>query len=173
MVTATAQGGLVGLSMEVEGEELISRQLSRFGEGVKDFSPAWRKMIEELYHIERDQFESQGGHSGGWAGLAESTSRRKGHEVIMVNTRRLFRSLTQSGGDNVADVTPNQLTFGSRVFYGVYHQSPAARTRLPRRPLIAFTNDDRTALVKILQAYLVDIAKAQEGISKSAGIFPR
>jgi len=173
LVSVGSQGGLVGLSMTVEGEELIARQLSRFGEGVKDFSPAFRTMVEELYQIERAQFETQGSKSGGWDALAPSTVKRKGFDTIMVASRRLFKSLTQSGGDNVADVTPNQLTFGTRVLYGVYHQSPAARTRLPRRPVIAFTEEDKQALVKVLQEYLVGIAKVQEGQDKLGSIFPR
>lgn len=152
-------GSLVGLTFDLEGEEILNRQLSRFGEGVEDFSPAWNKMRDEFYEIERDQFTSQGSHSGGWRALAPGTVRQKrGRSVIMVDTRRLFKSLTGPGGENIARITPDTFTFGSRVFYGVFHQSTRARTRLPRRALIALNSEDKRALTKIMQGYLAGLA---------------
>jgi len=159
--------GFVALSLEVEGEELLGRMFSRFGEGVSDFSPAFVLMREELYQIERQQFETQGSRSGGWASLAESTVKRKGFDTIMVASRRLFKSLTGSGGDNVADITPTQLTFGTKVPYGIYHQSPAPRVRLPRRPIIAFNDEDRKAMTKLMQRYLVGVAREAEADAKN------
>ena len=60
---------------------------------------------------------------------------------ILRATGALERSLTQPGGSNIFRF-PNDTTleWGTSVPYGVYHQSDAPRSKMPRRPFLLVTD---------------------------------
>lgn len=55
---------------------------------------------------------------------------------ILFATGRLSRSLTENNIDSIRIVEKDQLTLGTKVSYGVYHQSQGVRTKMPYRPFL-------------------------------------
>lgn len=149
----------MGLRLTIEGygETIIDRQLLRFEKILRDPTEMWGEVGALLRAIVEVQFETEGGHaSGGWPKLAESTVKRKAakgqHPEILRATDHLRESLTRKfDPDHIEHPSANTLTFGSKVLYGIFHQSSAARTRLPFRPPIALSEIDKRDLVKEIQ----------------------
>lgn len=125
----------------------------------RDPSPALHVVANLLEaHVQRN-FETEGAHGGTpWPPLASSTirarTRRWGYYRRWPPTEgaggsgppllwhgRLKRSFARGGVAHIRIVSPSGLTWGSGVVYGTYHQSTRPRTRLPRRPPIAFRDD--------------------------------
>jgi len=60
------------------------------------------------------------------------------------------------------------LTLGSKIPYAIYHQSPAPRKRLPRRPEIMLTEEFKRGVMHHMQVYLVQMA-SQLGLRNGMG----
>ncbi len=105
------------------------------------------------------QFDSQGGYgSGGWQPLADSTVKSKAARGldprIMHATLRLRRSLVDQGGaDQLLEVTPSSLAYGTTVEYAKFHQQGGGN--LPRRRLVEPPEGDRRQAVRTLQRFFV------------------
>ena len=69
-----------------------------------------------------------------WASLSPVTIARKEHSAILVDTGRMFESLTTPNGtqDTIWITGPNWLTFGTEVEYAHFHQT--GTKRMPARP---------------------------------------
>lgn len=162
MVTS---GGGLQLNIEVFGEVELSRQLLRFTQVAEDMSPAFKAIHHDFLDVERQQFEGQGvGPSGKWAPLADSTAAAKARAGldprILFSTESLFKSLTEEDDENhVYRVTGDTMTIGSKVPYGVYHQSRAPRSRLPRRPPVDLQESTKKKWVKFIQSWLIESFK--------------
>jgi hypothetical protein len=148
------------ISIMVEGEKLVNREILRVGEHAGDARPAFSAIASLIIDETAQQFATEGAHgSGGWKPLAESTLREKrrlgfGSRGILERTLTLERSLTERGDPNmILEVSPDELAFGSRVGYGRYHQT--GTTRLPQRQPFALNEEARRRIVKVLQAWIV------------------
>lgn len=142
------------------GDVQVSREILRVGRYGADASPALRQIGELMQDETRRQFESQGIYaSAGWTPLKPATIRakqRKGQDLrILHMTHRLRDSLTGKTADSVMVVRPDELRFGTKVPYAGAHQNPRAGSRLPRRRPIEFRGATRTAMVKILQRWII------------------
>jgi phage gpG-like protein len=154
------------IELELAGDVQLRRELLRFRGAVADASPAFEQIargssglkgVYSLRGIERRQFQSQGAFaSAGWAPLAPSTVRAKARRGldprILHATGRLAASLS-GGAGRVEIVSSSQLIFGTSVPYARFHQSGTAR--MPRRRPIELREQDRRAIVRTLQRYLV------------------
>ena len=93
--------------------------------------------------------------------LAPSTLARKARGgysgVILVRTEALRDSLTGRGSNTIAIVRPMQLTVGTKLGYGGYHQTVTGQ--MPARPPISFTEQDKLEIMRTIQRYLVGQAK--------------
>lgn len=148
------------LVFEVAGDKLIERELLRFGEYAQNATPAFEAIGGLMMDETGRQFDTEGAHaSGGWAPLAQSTIRRREHRgyvpiVILHQTGALKRSLTERDAPHqIFNAGPQELVFGSRLPYAVYHQrgTPA----MPRRRPLEFTEPAKRQMVKIIQRYIV------------------
>lgn len=149
------------IEISVLGDKIVERELLRFSSRAVDLSPAFETIADEMQHWEADQFSSEGAFLGTpWEPLAASTVRSKAARGlpldILVATGELRDSLTGAGSNAVRDIGPNEMTFGTRVPYAVYHHSREPRSRLPRRPLIAVDELRRRWIVRELQRYIVE-----------------
>lgn len=150
--------------MDIAGETQLDRGIARFSDGVSDYTPIWPVIEDEFYAEEKAQFASEGAEGGEkWAPLSPAYSEwKEAHfpgQPILQRTGDLERSLTSRNDPNGVRVEARkQLTLGSRVPYGIYHQSTAPRTRLPRRPMINLTSAFKATVMRQVQAYLVEIA---------------
>jgi len=146
------------LSLDIAGDQQLSRGLSRFADDVKDLREPFREIVKDFHEVEKKQFESEGGYgSGGWDALSSSTLKQKERagfpSTIMVRTGELKDSLTGSNPGAIEEVKPLYLKVGTTVHYALYHQK--GRGRPPRRPLIDLTEADKTRWMKFVHKYLV------------------
>jgi phage gpG-like protein len=144
-------------TMTAFGVNLVDRMLLRKGQHVLEMELLLESLAEDLMNIEFDRFNS-GGHSpfggDGWAELAESTIRAKGHDQILVDTELLMRSLSERGADGqILDITPEGFRFGTEVPYGLYHQH--GTVNMPARPILEFNEFGRQMMVKKIQLFIM------------------
>jgi phage gpG-like protein len=152
-----------GWSIEarVFGEEIVNRRLLRFAATTVDASDAFRQIVGILRDATEQNFATRG-RSGGsiWRDLSKPYARRTGRRVserILRLTDRLYDSLVDpTHPEHVEEVGPTQMRWGSRVPYGVYHQSSAPRSRIPYRPPVRLSQRRRQEVVKALQRAIVE-----------------
>lgn len=147
---------------EVEGDVQMARGFSRFAEGVKDLRPAFREIEKSFREIERKQFQSVGMYgSGGWVPLsptyAEWKAARFPGRPILQLTGALMRSLTGRTPDSITEIERLALAIGTRLKYAVYHQK--GTPRMPARPIIRLTEEDKRQWTKIFHRFLADQAR--------------
>lgn len=152
---------VIELTFDVAGDRQLSRSLSRFGDSVKDLSPAFREIAKNFHEIEKKQFASQGGYgSGGWAPLsptyAEWKARHYPGAPILRRTGRLLSSLIGKTQDTIEEIGKHDLSLGTSVPYSIFHQKGRG---VPRRPVIELTEKDKSNWMKIIQKWLVDQAR--------------
>ena len=144
--------------VEIDGEEALRVAFSRFGEGVKDFTPAWNLIADDFNEMETNLFNSQGASGGkAWAPLAPSTLRRKKGPSILNETGALRRSLTRPGGHNIRKISKTEARLGTRDPKAMYHYY--GTRRMPRREPILITEVDRKRWIKLMQRHLVGLAQ--------------
>jgi phage gpG-like protein len=103
-------------------EVFFHTAIGDFQAGLKDWAPAFRGMVEEVLEpTVMEQFATSG--HGEWAELAPSTIRYKGHARILSDTGRLESSFQRGGGEHVEEIGRTTLVWGSRVPYGIFHQT--------------------------------------------------
>lgn len=153
----------VEVYFEIDGDVQLARSISRFSENVKDLRPAFWNITKLFWNIEKQQFDTEGGHgSGGWQALSpkyeEWKARNYPGKPILQRSGRLMQSLTGQTGDTVKQMEPLLLRLGTSVEYAIYHQQGTSRG-LPKRKPIELTESDKQAWVKEIQRWLVNMAK--------------
>jgi len=154
------------LTFEVMGDVQLQRSFSRFTEDIKDFTPALEDIYQDFLEGERKQFESEGNTgSGGWAPLSPAYAAWKAQNFpgapIMVRTGLLKESLLGNNPWSVKDIQPLGATFGTRIPYAAYHQT--GTRKMPARPLVQLTEDQKTRWTKIIHRWLVEKVKQDVG----------
>lgn len=145
------------LGLSVEGFEPILERIGGMESRLADLSPAFEISADLLeLHVART-WATQGAYAGHpWRPLAESTARLRQRRLgyyrraptagagprtpILVWTGRSRASFARGSQDHVRQISAASLVWGSSVPWLVYHQSTKPRTRLPRRPVLAFRN---------------------------------
>lgn len=160
---------MLRLTIESYGETLVDRELLRFSDELENPERALGSVADYMRHATERNFETEGGNAGGWPALSQGRVEEKARlgldPRILRATDALFESLTRKFDPrHIEHLSPTSLTFGSTVFYGVFHQSHEPRTVIPFRPPIAFTESDKREMVKVLQrAMLGSTEKATWG----------
>lgn len=157
---------MTGFTFTVAGDKQLVRSLSRFGEDVKDLRPAFRLIAASFREIERKQFESQGTYgAGGWVSLSPSYAEWKelnypGRQILQL-TGALMASLVGKTSDSIEEIEKLVMAIGSKLNYALFHQTGTGR--MPARPVIKLTEEDKRGWMKILHKFLVSEAK-REGL---------
>lgn len=152
---------MLTLTIESYGETIVKRSLMRLASDFEEPRGALEAVADLLRHDVELQFDSEGGHaSGGWPPLSQRRVEEKARlgldPRILRATGALFESLTRKyDSRHIERLSGSSLTFGSSVFYGIYHQSSSPRTVIPFRPPIALTDQDKREMVKAMQRALV------------------
>lgn len=144
---------------------------------LRDWSPAFQEMVTEILQpAVQEQFDTAG--QGEWAELAPSTLARKAHNgavmgvnFILFETGRLEQSFREGGQDNVTEISRDRLIWGSRVGYGVFHQTGTGsgfqQTRkgtgrgMPMRKILVLSEARKRAMRSILVRRLATIARRE------------
>lgn len=143
------------LTVNVLGEDIISRDLSRISDNMGDLRPAFLQMFTLLEESEKRQFDSQGSYgSGGWAPLSPVTLQRKAAlglpSDILVATGAMRDSLIDGGSAGaVRHMTQTRAVFGTADPKAIFHQM--GTERMPRRRPVQPPEQDRRNLVKVFQ----------------------
>lgn len=157
---------MIRFRMVIDGEVQMDRGIARFADGVTDYRPVWPVIADEFYAEVAGQFESEGAQGGRkWAPLSPAYAKWKEARYpgrpILERTGDLKRSLTSEKDPNAVRVEQRKgLMLGSKIPYGVYHQSPRPRGRLPRRAPILLSARFKREAMRHMQAYLVEMATA-------------
>ena len=106
---------------------------------VDDLSPALKEMGKSYIKSREFIFLNKG--PGLYKDLKPSYKKQKAKKTgsaypILKWTGRLAKSITKEGGENIFEVSKRTLAIGTRVPYGIFHQSLAPRKVLPRRPFL-------------------------------------
>lgn len=158
----------------VFGEAVIRRRLVRFQNKVTIPVDGLSRVARILEEGTRRNFETRGVSGGSpWRDLAHATVARKRREGldprILRATGRLYHSLVGGAGparglggrfepgrgDHVERIAGSQLTWGSSVSYGIFHQSSAPRRVIPYRPPVRLSQQMRRDAAKAMQQALV------------------
>jgi phage gpG-like protein len=135
------------VQIEIEGTDELIAAFRTVEVGMLDLRQlgTWDAVAGEFYRIEKEIFASEGGTSrdGKWKPLSlpYATAKRKkwGDVPILQASGRFYRSMTsRSSSDSVFQTAPQELTIGSTVPYGRYHQRGTGR--MPSRKAVSFTD---------------------------------
>ncbi len=149
------------ISIEVEGEQQVSRNILRVADRVRDARPGFKAVARYLQSVERSQFDSEGRTgSGGWAPLKERTlavKRAKGLDPRILRAENNLRaSLTnRTHPDHVERFSSDEMFFGTSDKKAVHHQHGAPRANVPQRKVIDLSERNRRAIVKKMQAFIL------------------
>lgn len=142
----------ISLRFEIEGEKLIARRFEILEDTVKDWSQTFEEIGADLVKTFQMNFQSSGALlEKPWAPLSPRTIEQKlkaGYPAdILIRTGTMRDSFSKEFG-------PMYVMVNNPVTYFKYHQSNRPRTKLPRRVMIALTNNMRNEIVKRFQARL-------------------
>ena len=152
------------IRISVLGDVVLSRALSRFGEGVSDFRPAWRQIRDDFYRVEGEQFATEGGRgpAGGWQPLSLRYGEWKAKNFpgmpLMQLTGWMAGQMT-TGRGMMEEVEPLFLRMAPTLDYPVYHQQGSPKSNLPRRKVVDLTEGDKEGWMRILHQHVYDKAK--------------
>lgn len=152
---------MLKLTVTVMGEKVLMRSLSRFGEGIKDFRPVWKRVYTDFQDIETQQFSTRGSRGGApWVALSPSyvkwkTKHYPGKPILEL-TGRLKGMMT--------DGTHAHITFEPRMLkitfiepLPLWHQIGTGR--MPPRPPIVLIESDKASWMKMLHEYVEQVAR--------------
>lgn len=153
------------LGMNVDGIQVVDRLLRGIPERAADLTPAWPAVVMVFRGIELRAFTTEGASTdlGAWPQLAIATQRQRQREgygaahPILQRSGRLMRAMTEGVGvyERMERTRLQiQLSEEEGVKYAV-HQRGAPSRNIPRRAMVSFTADDRHALVRPIQNYLM------------------
>lgn len=151
---------MLRFTADISGDVQLDRAFNRITEIVRDFRDIWPAVAQEFYEIESEQFASEGAHgaSGKWTPLSPAYRRWKEIHFPGEPILRLYHPLVDSltspaSGDSIIRFDPMELTIGSKAPYALAHQFGAGR--MPARPPISLSDNDKRRLQKAIQAGLV------------------
>lgn len=154
----------VEASVEVFGEKVLRRRLTRFAARLTDSTSAFRAVAGILARSTYENFVTRGAYGGHtWRDLAPATKTKRlranpadNLAILRVTNRLLGSLILRAHPEHVEHLGAHELRWGSRVPYGVYHQSTKPRTLIPWRPPVRLPEQDRREIVKSLQRSLVE-----------------
>lgn len=142
------------LTIDALGDTIIDRSLLRVMHVVDDLTDAWDQVDEQLNLQTQRQFDSEGQYGSlGWQPNAASTSARKARlgldSRVMHATLELRNSLTTGAAQGHVFVPmPHEMTWGTTVEYGIFHQQGNG---VPKRPVVQLPEQGRREVVKTVQ----------------------
>jgi phage gpG-like protein len=130
---------VISTSYIIENDKEFAAQIKAAAERVGDLRLAFTLIAKDWRKSNMAQFSLRG--SGQYPPLSAMYAARKkkvyGNRPILVAKGRLRDSLTGSpNGDSIQEITKTSLTMGTRVPYGIYHQSDAPRFKIPLRKFL-------------------------------------
>lgn len=144
---------MLAITIKVTGTQEVIDKLKRLESGLKDFTAPLEAIGEELKAFFSGQvFASQGGVLGvRWPTLAVATMVYKRKHYPSYATTPLIRTGAMQHSFEKQS-SRNMLRVYNTAPYFVYHQSSAARHKIPYRPMIGVSPDVENIIKKIMEA---------------------
>lgn len=164
------------IQISIDGDK-ASFALSRFTDGIKDWTPFWRGYFAPQFFADvQANFGAGGAYSedGGWKPLTPLYAARKARthpgRPIMVRDGDLKTSLlwrgslySETGGSigykGVARFTPESAELGSSVPYALAHQRGVPSRNLPRRRILFLPTGSSATYGKLTHQWAYSRAK--------------
>lgn len=108
-----------------------------------------------------ENFETQGGHVGGWDDIQESTKKRKGHGSILIHHGILRASI------EAEKTAPNKLRVGTNVEYAAHHQF--GTSTIPQRRFLPNEEEGKKLAVSLIRAAIAKIERESGGDDEQQG----
>jgi hypothetical protein len=145
----------LALDVTVTGGPRAHQTLARLVARLDDSRPPLLSLLDLILMAQRERFAGKGVR---WRRLKPSTLRAKraANEPArtLVATGRLMRSVTILGApDQVIDVRPGLLRFGTRVWYAHFHHKGQG---VPKRAVVGLTRAWRQRLIDRLRTALLE-----------------
>lgn len=140
------------LKFSIEGVPELSRILAVTHEKLSNFKkPLWAASQMILRDVETN-FKTEGGLTGGWQQLAESTVKARiragyGAHPILQRTGALRKSFYSFVDEKKAIISSRSPYFG-------YHQSRMPRKKIPRRAMLLLVEHTRQNIVEEFHKFL-------------------
>ena len=100
----------------------------RLRKRMKDLSDYWNRRARPIIIADIKKVFDTDGH-GRW----QKRKDNKSHPLLRLS-EQLYRSWTKRGAPfNINIVTKNKLVWGTRVFYGIFHELGVPKKNLPKR----------------------------------------
>lgn len=136
----------VQVTVEIQNERAFNAAIARAKAVTDDLRIPLTLIAKRWFKGNQAIFQLAG--TGKYDDLAESYKKRKQAKwgftyPILKASGALERSITQATDSNAVSeiINKDTLLLGTRIEYGIYHQSRDARSRLPRRPFL-FVGDE-------------------------------
>ena len=133
----------MNIELLVTGDRQAEQTLDRLGRRLEDGTPALYDLVDRLLEVHQERFTGRGQR---WRKLDPATlriDRQQGRDPRPnVLTGALMRSLTiRDAPGQLVRVTPNSLTFGTRIWYAQFakklRRNPVGMTREQRKQFAA------------------------------------
>lgn len=119
---------------------------------------AWKVVGEKSLEFAGKKFDQNSGGGGDWVALAPSTVKAKGHSKILIETRKLRKSLDKGGAGQVMRPTETGIESGTADPKAKFHQEGGVN--LPRRVVLPkLTSDVRSAGLRTISEATLRIIK--------------
>lgn len=162
---------MLRFTITVEGDVQMDRSIEAIETHATDFAPVLHAIAADLSKVSAQQFATEGRYaSGGWPALKAAYRLRKAAWVaqgriingrpavstkILQLTRRLMNSLVNKGDpEHIETVVNNELTWGTKVPYGRFHQKPGPLSKQKQRRFLELPEVKRQAYARALLTFL-------------------
>jgi len=135
------------LLWKIEGVPELSRILGMTYQKVTNLKKPLQASAKLVRQDVEQQFKTEGGLTGGWKPLAESTLKGRGSSPILQVSGALMNSF-------YSQVDERKAIISSKLPYFKYHQSRKPRKKLPRRVMLVLTNRTKENIVQEFNQFL-------------------
>jgi phage virion morphogenesis protein len=173
-------GTAISIVSKIDDREIM-RELHRLGKKAGSLHPCLKNIGEYLVESTEERFTKEVDPAGvKWAALKESTKNRKKHTKILtessglrdsvvyavrnqglrVGTNKIYGAAHQFGIDKDISIPAHKrlvkTAFGKPLKFPVWSQvkSHSVNPKLPARPFLGFSADDRTEIMEITRDFI-------------------
>lgn len=146
-------------SVSVPGAQGFALALSRFGQGLSDFTTFWSGPFKVWWYAIRELDYAAAGSTTGdrWAPLSANYRKWKNRHfpsapLLVLHGDLKASVISDQAPGSVWRPAPQSLAVGTSIPYAIYHQK--GTSRMPARPVIRFAQVDRVNVGKKLQAFV-------------------
>jgi phage virion morphogenesis protein len=140
------------VSIDLLGDEAITKELNRMLARGLDLDPAFYEMGEHLLESTQDRMSQEVSPDGTpWEPLSINTIEQKD---LTNQSDKILRGYGTLADMLSYQISGNQLMFGSNMEYAATHQFGRDKANIPARPFLGVSGEDETEIIDILRSHL-------------------